>query len=324
MITTSLLWLVVFFGTSPVSLHQGEPLEFNTRTGWYNGAIVRYVPFAASDSLVAKELSYFTSFDDDTQPVDWAPALSAVLGVDAFNDIYFINSLQTAIFSVNTASNLYTPLWRVIVLEWKRGAVKTPLISEADVLAAIAADKMVIVRPFSILDATIVQDVDGKIIPQAVDFEFETGEVSPEIELPSFLIYSPLSQTRRVARVRQMLITDVSDQALATQLGANYAPRLVNVVAPLCSPVYAFVDPAPASQFPLVDQVQDYRLLDGLQINKNYNPIKCWTLFSRGALPIPSVVNNIPYANALASSGVISEIPGVPIVTNSPVGVADK
>jgi hypothetical protein len=317
------LWLVIFFGANPVTFYQDETEDYIFRTGWYNGHILRFVPFAASDLPVAKELDEFAYRSGSDEPVDYAPALAGILNVDAFNEVYLINSLQVAVFSTQPGLPAYTPLWRVHVLEWKRGATRTPLTSEAQVLAAIGQGRLLQVRPLSILDATIVQDTSGNVLPQLTEFEL-IGEDRGEVEFAQIFVYAPRSKAHQVACVVSMLLTDVSDQSLANQLGANYAPRMINITSGLCNPAYAFVNPVPLTQAPIIDQVQTYRTTDYIQSNLSYNPVKFWTLLNRGTLPYSSIINNIPYANYLIGRGVIIPTPTGPFVTNSPVSLPES
>lgn len=312
------LLLVVLFGGNPVNFTLDQVNDISVRTGWYNGAVIRYFPIAASDAKVAKELEFFSTFGDDFTPVDFVPALNCAFTKDVLNDVYFINSMQTAVFSTEPGQDNYTPLWRVHVLEWARGAVKTRLTSQADVEAAIADNRLIQIAPLSVLDATIVVDSNRKVLKQA-KFKIEPGEPAGEISVPIIKVFFTQKNQQPHANVAFILLTDSSDLGVAERIGANYAPRLANAAPDCCNPIYAFVNPVPPGQFPIIDQVQQYRPFDYLQINRNFNPLKCWTLFDRGSLPPSAIITNIPYADKLAKLDVISPVNYGPVVTNSTV-----
>ncbi len=313
---TLALWLVVFFGPNPVTFTLDESDDFIARVGWYNGATLRFVPIAASDMLVARHLNNFARQADSDVVVDWTPALFSTMTKDVLGDAYFINCGQTAVFSSQPGLADYTPLWRVHWLEWKKDAVRTPLTSQPQVTAAIADGRLQYIQPVSVLDATIVVNTEGKVIPQALEYEFEEGDLAFELELPAIAVY--FTQTGSPIRsVQLILLTDASDPGVAARMGANYAPRLANALGST-NPVYAFANPVPPGQYPIIDQIQSYRPWDYLQINKNYNPLKSWNLFNRGTLPPYAIIGSIKYMNLLASGGIITPIGYGPVVTNSP------
>lgn len=314
------LLLVVMFGGNPVNFTLDHVDNIAVRTGWYNGAVIRYLPFAASDPKVAKELQFFSTFSDDFTPVDFAPALNCAFEKDVLGDVYFINSMQTAVFSNEPGPGHedYTPLWRVHVLEWVRGAMKTPLTSQADVEAAIADDQLIQTAPLSVLDATIVVDSNRNVLKQA-KFKIEPGEPSGEVKLPVIKVFFTQKNQQPHANIAYIFLTDSSDEGVADRIGANFAPRLANAAPDCCNPVYAFVNPVPPGQLPIIDQVQQYRRFDYLQVNRDYTPIKCWSLFDRSGIPISSIITNIPYADKLKDKDLIDLVNYGPVVTNSPV-----
>ena len=312
------LWLVVFFSGNPVTFNTQESEDFTVRLAWNAaGQRIRYVPFAASDPMVAKLLDHFARFSDSYVPVDWAPALKCALDKDVLNDVYFINCGQTVIFTREPTDPDYTPLWRVHYLEFC-GIPFPPSVNTLDeVEAALASGDLVQVRLDSVLDATIVQDSTGKLIPQALEFDLREGE----IELPVIAVFFKLPNHPKTC-VTYIALSDTSDAALAERLGANFAPRLANLDPDCCDPVYAIVDPVAPGQLPIIKNVQQYRDFDCLQTNLEYTPLRCWSLFSR--IPPPwgtgtnPVLNNQALVDFLVGKGLVTPVPSEFIVTNSP------
>lgn len=327
------LWIIVLFQGNPVTLNMQETREFHMRTAWNeNGQIIRFVSLAASDPMLAKLLDQVNVQKCNAlrqadgisikaigiTRVDWAPALTCAFDKDVLNDVYFINCGQTVIFSTEPGNDDYTPLWRVHYLEFAKGFCPRPINTLAEVLDAIDSGELVQVVPDSVLDATIVQKSNGDFIPQASDIDFQKREIDlPAIEVFFTMRFCPKSQ------IGFMLATDTSDPDIATRIGANYAPRLVNMAPDCCDKVYAFVNPVTPGQLPIIKNVQEFRLIDWLQINKNYNPIRCWDLFR---LPEPPPGNwsmmtmkSQQNTDFFVQKGVIQPVPlDPPIVTNSP------
>lgn len=311
------LWLVVMFSGNPVTLDLQQSQSFPMRSAWYNGARVRYVSFAASDYMVAKQLDYMARFSNSYVPVDWSLALKCALDKDVLGDVYFINCAQTTIFSSEPGQSDYTPLWRVHYLEFAPNTATRPIKTIEQVEEALASGELEQIRPDSVLDASIVQDSAGNVIRQAINFKIG----KEEIELPVVKVFFRLKYQPQT-RVGFIAMVDTSDFALADQLGANYSPRLANLAPDCCDPTYAFVDPVAPGQLPIIRTVQEYRAIDGLQANQSYNPFRCWSLFSREAPPAGTgtnpVINNQNTTDYLVEQGIISEVEAETIVTNSP------
>jgi hypothetical protein len=310
------VWLLIYFSGNPVGLCWDASNDFTIRTGYCNNHLICYVPFAASDMKLARQLDKAAGFGGSDNPVDCAPALSYALTKNVLGDVYYINGGQTAVFSSDpTLTANYTPLWRVHILEWRRGAVRTAVGSQVQVMAAIVDGRLIQVQPDSVLDATIVMDSAGQVIRQALEFDM----AEKEIELPVVWVWYTGDLSRyRPARVR-VILSDSSDAAVADAFGANYSPRLANALPDFAGPIWAFTGIAPRTQFPILGQIPDYREFDNLQINKYYNPILNWVIFDRGSLPQATIVSSMAYADYLRDIGVITVSPTGPIVTNSPV-----
>ena len=314
------IWLVVLFNGNPVTLYPVESEDYIMRTGFYNGNVVWFVPFAASNMKLAWMLDQYASIkhEDPVNGVHWTPALQCALAkVDLLGDIYFINCGQNIILSTEPGQPDYTPLWEVHYLEWIPGLPDLTLTSEAAVLAALAAGDLVEIIPPSVLDATIVIPTSGTPSIELAELDFSEAEV----EFYAFPVFYGSARWFYYG-VEYVVMTDVSDEAVAARLGANWAPNLVNASPDCCGFIGAFVNPAPPGQLPIIDQAPEYHGNGWSYLNKNqdYNPVLCWTLFDRGSLPNYAVITNRTVLDFLLGLGVISTIPTTdPIVTNSPV-----
>ncbi len=311
------LWLVVLFNGNPVTLYPHETGDYIMRPGFYNGDVVWFVPFAASNMKLAWMLDDYPRIKHGkpVNGVEWTPALECALDkVDLLGDIYFINCGQNIILSTEPGQPDYTPLWEVHYLEWIPGLPDLTLTSEAEVLAALALGDLVEITPPSVLDATIVIPTSG--IPSIELAELDFSE--DEVEFYAFPVFYGTARWFYYG-VEYVLITDASDEAVAARLGANWAPNLVNASPDCCGFIGAFVNPTPPGQLPIIDEVPHHPYYGGLNMNQAYNPVLCWTLFSRGSLPNYAVISSRTVLDFLLGLGVISIIPTDPIVTNSPV-----
>ena len=317
------LWLVVLFNGNPVTLYPVESEDYIMRMGFYNGASVWYVPFAASNMKLAWMLDGYPRIKHEgpVNGVEWTPALQCALEKEELlGDVYFINCGQNTILSTEPGQPDYTPLWEVHYLEWIPDLPDMALTSEAEVLAALAAGDLIEIIPPSVLDATIVIPTSG--IPSIELAELDFSE--DEVEFYAFPVFYP--DTRWFSYdVTYVLMTDVSDEVVAARLGANWAPNLENASADCCGFIGAFVNPGPPGQLPIIDQVPYSGYNNGLNLNRAYNPVLCWTLFDRGSLPNYAVITSRRVLDFLLGLGVISTIPTTdPIVSNSPVALIEE
>lgn len=313
----STLWVIAFFNTHPVTLVNNTSEAFPVRAGWYNGHVIRYVPLAASNRKLADVLNNSTAVLEGCTRVDYAPALQNTIDKNVLGDVYFLNCGQDAIFSSDPTYIGYTPLWRVHYLAWATNSVSIHITSETQVkdLLASPASGLIEILPPSVLDATIVIDSNGKMIPQAKKYDNTYG--AEKIWLKVFRVF--YLGSFYLPQTRYMALCDVSDRDLATSTGANYAPYLANAYES-SNLAFAFENPSSFAQYPIIDQVQRYDMFSGTQLNQLYNPIKNWTLFERGMLNSNAIVNNPKMMLFLENYGTVTRIDlEGPIVTNSPV-----
>ncbi|MHB9037534.1 MAG: DUF7482 domain-containing protein [Armatimonadota bacterium] len=321
------LWLVALFNGHPVTLYPTQSEGYVMRQGFYNCEIVWYVPFAASDPLIAKQLDEFARKAQDEpleNGVEWTLALNCALEEDVLGDVYFINCAQTTIFSTQPGEDDYTPLWRVHYLEWAPGVTPRPLCNETDVQDAITAGELLEQGEPSVLDATIVIPTSGKPSVELAELEFDEREV----EFYAFPVYY-FDKVNRQRQVRFVIAPDISDESLAERLGANHAARLVNSSPDCCGRISAFENPIPVAQLPIISEVPSYpygnmNAWNRQNINFNYNPVLCWELYERTGLAPYAVVNSDAMVQRLLGFGLITEIPLIPpIVSNSPVTLVE-
>ncbi len=320
------LWLVVLFGGNPVTLHPNEsgPTGFVYRKAWYNKQVVYYVPFASSDAALSNMLSFRTQLAVPVygyRLVLYTPSLRCVLDKDVLGDVYYVQCGQTVVFSTEPGRQDYTPLWRTHYLEWKIPANKSPVNSEAEVLAAINDGRLVHVWPISVLDATIVRNSQGALIKQACGLD----TVRQNVLLPAYNLasgsFSGFGGWEFETAV--IVLTEASDQDVAQRTGAYYVPAL-RQAADCANNVYAFVDPTPPKpplpigQLPVLEE--DIAFLGGLQSNLDYSPLQLWRLMDRKNLSPAATVRSSFQMLDLLNRGIIDIVATQhPIVTNSVV-----
>jgi len=321
-------WLVAFFNSSPVLLYPVESDDYIMRRGWYNDAAVWYVPFAASNVNLARQLDYYVdqSHEWPVNPVMWAFRLGCFLEGEVPGDVYFLNCAQTTVFSTEPGLPDYNPIWEAHYLEWVEGMEQIPLTNEADVLAAIALGDLAEVLPPSILDATIIFDSTRQQTVALAEVDWSEREV----EFYAFPVHYA-NKVGKQREIRYIVITDTNSLDAAEVLGANYAPTLGDVDEECCDAVLAFVTPVPATcQLPIIRNKPEPRSFDYLNLNRDYTPIRSWTLLERTGLPDYVTVNNQLFMTKLYVEGLVDIVnphpPLLPelIVTNSPDSFAEE
>ncbi len=321
------LWLVALFNGHPVTLFPVESGEFAMRQGWYECQTVWYVPFAASNQLVARQFNDFTqqSANRPANGVEWTPALDCALENDMVNNVYIINCAQTVIFDKQPDDSDYTGLWQVHYLEWIDDADARPLCSASEVLLAIAMGELEEQGDPSVMDATIIVPTSG--IPSV-----ELASLDYKRKLVRFYAF-PVFYFNKVDKIKAIefiIAPDISDEDLAERLGANWAPRLANGSPDCCGCISAIENPVPPGQLPIICEIpEDICLMSknnnffnfgGVNPNLDYNPVLCWNIYERTGLAPYSVVNSDDMLQHLVGLGLLTNIPlDPPIVTNSPV-----
>jgi hypothetical protein len=133
------------------------------KTGWYDGAVVRYITTETSDPAIAR-----------AQGITLAPRLANSLLSDAaraagqrsvLDKVYAVtNAVQASVFASapspvgpNSQDAAYTPLWQMVTVQWQPGHPPRELRSEEDVLAAAQAGQVALQTTDVVLNCPILQ-----------------------------------------------------------------------------------------------------------------------------------------------------------------------
>ena len=235
-----------------------------------------------------------------------APKLSSALtprvpgGDIAARPLYMVTNFQNPpIFSTIPGEPLYSALWQVFNITWRPGVTPRAICNaepasemnpcglpgpaEADIVAtdAVLDCPILVVGP---LTNPPVSDGSRYITPQAAF----TDPKSKLVFMPAWEIYCQDPITKRVDVVLTQ-ITDVSDSALATALGANLAPGLLNVPDQDTTDFYVMRGPKPLTQLPLVRDCPLYLGGPGTNsrnnANHDYSPIMRYIILQRNVPP---------------------------------------
>ncbi len=128
--------------------------------GLYDGKDVFYITTEASDSTIASALSKFTNF-----PVTFAPALTKVPGSSLANIYAFKNGVkgggvlgfQPNVVDSIPGDSMYSPLWKINLVEWKDASKATILGSENEITDAFNSGKVTITPTTIVVNCPIIQ-----------------------------------------------------------------------------------------------------------------------------------------------------------------------
>ncbi len=280
--------------------------------GWYNGTqawhfctTTNSIEFARARSL---GFQYIPTL---------APKLSSALvprvmgGPIAANPMFLVTNFQNPpVFSTAPGQSAYSALWQVFYVTWLPGVTPRPITSaepaspgnpaglpgpsEAD----IAATHVVLDCPIVVLGPLACPgslNAPGYIIPQAGGVDVYRKFVF----LPGWLVYCQDPVTKRASFAISQ-ITDVSDPALATVLGANLAPGLLNLPDSDTSDFYVMRGPKPLTQLPVVSDCANgtgFR-----NTNLDYSPVMRYVIVQRN-IPPYALVKSPDYVQLLLSNG---------------------
>lgn len=143
------------------------PVTLPLTPGYANGHQVFYISTEASDKALAALMTNWTG-----SRVVYAPSL-ANTPASSFSNIYaFKNGVQGSGplgFQPNVADSepggaKYSPLWRIILVQWQNGTDPTELKSEQEILAALQEGKVTIEPTKWIVNCPFVQWEDGSLM----------------------------------------------------------------------------------------------------------------------------------------------------------------
>jgi len=136
------------------------PLVIPLVKGLYDGKDVFYITTEASDSTIASALSKFTDF-----PVTFAPALAKAPASSQANIYAFKNGVkgggvlgfQPNVVDSIPGDSMYSPLWKINLVEWKDTSKATTLGSENEITDAFNSGKITITPTTIIVNCPIIQ-----------------------------------------------------------------------------------------------------------------------------------------------------------------------
>lgn len=283
------------------------------RLGWYNTTQAWFICTATNN------IAYTENLNMQGGELTLAPKLSSALvpkvpgGDIAARPVYMVTNFQNPpVFSAVPGQALYSALWQVFNVTWKRGVKPRPITS-ADpaspsnptglpdsTQANIVATQVVLDCPIlvlGLLTQPFPTNGSGYIIPQG-------GVGDPYLKvvfLPFWAVYCEDPVTKRVNQVI-VRITDVGDPALASVLGANYAPGLLNLPDSDTTDFYVMREPKPLTQLPVVGECPAHRGLSDFNYNYNYSPVMKYTILKRN-IPPYALVKSADYLRFLLSNG---------------------
>lgn len=140
------------------------PVTIPLTRGFADGSEVFYISTEASDKGLASHLTNITGFR-----VVHTPALANTPASALANIYAFTNGIEgegPLGFQPNVADSQpgdpeYTPLWRIVMVEWQDGATPRELKSEEEILAAQQAGDVVLTVTQTVVNCPFVQWQDG-------------------------------------------------------------------------------------------------------------------------------------------------------------------
>ena len=199
----------------PITAKAAPSMTFPLITGFSNGERIFLISTDASDQAVAAQSG-----------ATLVPRLTNLIAANATSDAYQVTNFdQPKVFTAlpsplgaDNANSNYSPFWRVKLVTWQTGSTPRTLKSESEILAAQTAGEVAIQATTIVINCPVVFTQSGGALPGAQGIDPHVGGT---ITLP--LIKGFASGDRVFA-----IITDASDKGVASEEGANFAPKLLN------------------------------------------------------------------------------------------------
>lgn len=227
------------------------PVTLPLTRGYVNGHEVFYVSTEASDKGLADHLTNVTG-----SRVVYAPSLSHT-PASSFANIYaFKNGIAGSGplgFQPNVADSQpgdakYSPIWRIITVEWKQGVSATELKSEQEILSAAQEGKVTIETTSMLVNCPFVQWEGGKLMERADKTLTDKSPYGPGQVLS---IDTQKMQVTFVAHrgfapdgsTIYYIATDASSQDVAKALGVTFVNKTAGtVLSGASSDLYVFTN----------------------------------------------------------------------------------
>jgi len=278
---------------------------YNQSQAWFFCAATNSISFTGS-RLVGPQLTLTPKLSSALTP-------RAPMGDIAARPVYMVANFQNPpVFSSAPGQASYSALWQVYTVTWKRGVTPRPITdadpaspanptglpdaSEADIVATqVVLDCPILV--LGPLSQPKTSNPPNYIIPQSPF----TDPFVRAVFLPVWLVYCQNPVTKRVEE-RFTLITDAADPGLASVLGANLAPGLLNVPDEDTSDFYVMREPKPVAQLPILS---DCPTGPGpSNFNFGYSPVMRYVILGRNIPPstlikTPDLVDHLLFTGGL-------------------------
>ncbi len=229
----------------------------------------------------------------------------------AARPMYMVTNFQNPpVFSTAPGQTDYSALWQVFYVTWLPGVTPRP-ITNADPAsptnptglpgpseASIAPTQAVLDCPILVLGPLACPgsaNAPGYIIPQAVG----TNAYLKYVIVPVWAAYCEFT-TPGVTFPRSVWITDVGDPALASVLGANLAPGLLNLPDSDTSDFFVMRGPKPLTQLPVLSSCPNGNRT--YNTNLDYSPIMRYVVLQRN-IPPHALVKSPDYIQLLLNNG---------------------
>ena len=221
------------------------PLVIPLVKGLYDGKDVFYITTEASDSTIATALSKFTNF-----PVTFAPALGKAPASSLANIYAFKNGVkgggvlgfQPNVVDSIPGDSMYSPLWKINLVEWKDASTATVLGSENEITDAFNSGKVTITPTTIVVNCPIVQwggNMEGTISPGHMKIRDSISESCAYGSAQVLNIDTDKMQVTFVAHrgfapdgaTIYYIVTDASQKGPADMLGIIFANKTQNTIS---------------------------------------------------------------------------------------------
>ena len=282
-------------GAVNLQMNQGW---FDDVVAWFIATDTNDISIAASSGMtLAPKLSNTLPPNSTAQPVYWP--------TNAFP--------PRVVFSTAPGEIEYSGIWQVFFVTWKPGFGRPitnaqpasmmnptglPDASEADTVETNTVVDLPIVALHRLAGPFLPKPPPFYRIPQAIHHDPRGRRIT----LPTWDTYTFDPISRRVS-VRPVIITDVRDQGLADELGANLAPGLLNAPDPGTPNMYVYDDPKPITQLPVYPDSPNGRGVRNT--NFEYDPLRRLIVVDRQDLPQSTTIQTEIVQLQLQGLGVI-------------------
>jgi len=290
-----------------------DPVSGNNTQAWYiNQDIstnnINFARYAAPFSWLSSKLSSALTPKDPG-------------GKIAARPMYIVlnpKKTQGPVFSTTPGQSDYSGLWQVFYITWLPGSTPRAILNsdpesptnptglptalEADIVAQDIVIQLPIVA-LGPLGGPWLPAPAGTYRMKQIVVEKDYAR-EKEVALPTFLVFCADCVTNKVEKFI-VTIPDVSDEALATKLGANLAPGLLNMPDSDTQAFYNILKSPQLCQLPVIQECPKQRA--ERQMCEGFTPIVRLTDLDRSVnLPFSTVINNDKFVELLLGKSLLT------------------